>query len=117
MRFPFVWDLGVQGLAMSVSLPYLGKSSEAVQGAVTITDKHGEKLQYDATMADVINIEPFSGASLFQRINAQVNVIVEKTRLDGALGANLFSGSSDNDDVFVWPTARSLDETGPTEEE
>jgi len=95
-----------QKLPAGLSMAYLGKTSTAVRDAVSITAAVGDttEIVFDESQHELaLFFDPLTGMALKGYERLQINLYVDKTFLDSARYANLFSATTDNGDTFVWP--------------
>jgi len=93
------------GAPLAVTQGYLGQTSASVRGAVSLTRPgEAEELYYEADRDELaLFVEPITGTVITGYERLQTNWYIEKSMIDTARYANVFSASTDNGDVFVWP--------------
>merc|ERR1711920_1138068 len=93
------------GAPLAVTHGYLGQTNASVRNAVSITrPAETAEIYYDASKDELaLFVEPITGAVIRGYERLQTNWYIEKSMIDTARYANIFSAESDNDDVFVWP--------------
>merc|ERR1711957_557447 len=93
------------GAPLAVTQGYLGQTDAAVRNAVSITlPSSTEELHYEASKDELaLFVEPITGAVITGYERLQTNWYIERSMVDTARYANVFSAESDNNDVFVWP--------------
>merc|ERR1711920_421258 len=106
-RYDGVIDMAVArgGAPLAVTHGYLGLTNASVRNAVSIT-KPAEtaEMYYDSSKDELaLFVEPITGAVITGYERLQTNWYIEKSMVDTARYANIFSAETDNSDVFVWP--------------
>jgi len=93
------------GAPLAVTHGYLGQTDAAVRNAVSITlPNSAEELHYEAAKDELaLFVEPITGSVITGYERLQTNWYIERSFMDTARYANVFSADSDNNDVFVWP--------------
>jgi len=93
------------GAPLAVTHGYLGQTDASVRNAVSITrPKEAKELHYEAEQDELaLFVEPITGSVITGYERLQTNWYIEKSMIDTARYANVFSASTDNGDVFVWP--------------
>merc|ERR1712051_138378 len=93
------------GAPLAVTHGYLGQTNASVRNAVSITrPAETAEIYYDASKDELaLFVEPITGAVITGYERLQTNWYIEKSMIDTARYANLFSAETDNNDVFVWP--------------
>ena len=94
-----------RGAPAAITMGYLGNTGTSIRDAVSITlPGSTTEIVYDqATDELALFFEPISGRAIKGLERLQTNFYIEKTMLDSTRYANIFSGTTDNGDVFVWP--------------
>jgi len=106
MRHAGVINLeSARGAPAAVTMGYLGNTGTLIRDAVSITlPGSTTEIVYDqATDELALFFEPISGRAIKGLERLQTNFYIEKTMLDSTRYENIFSGTTDNGDVFVWP--------------
>lgn len=108
MRHDGVINLEVaRGAPVAITQAYLHGVDPTIRAAVSITrkgDTTSAELQYAAVHDELaLFVDPISGATLRGYERLQSNFYIEKTLLNSARYANVFSADTDNGDSFVWP--------------
>merc|ERR1712113_754345 len=82
-----------------------GLTNPSVRSAVSITmPDETTEINYDASKDELaLFVEPITGAVVGGYERLQTNWYIEKSMIDTARYANVFSAETDNGDVFVWP--------------
>merc|ERR1712238_235119 len=93
------------GAPLAVTHGYLGQTDASVRNAVSITlPNSAEELHYEAAKDELaLFVEPITGSVITGNERLQTNWYIERSFMDTARYANVFSADSDNNDVFVWP--------------
>jgi hypothetical protein len=108
MRHDGVINLEVsKGAPFAVTQAYLHGTDPTIRSAVSMTrkgDATATELQYVAANDELaLFVDPISGATIKGYERLQLNFYIERTLLDSARYANVFSADTDHGDSFVWP--------------
>merc|ERR1712007_294420 len=93
------------GAPLAVTHGFLGQTNASVRNAVSITrPAETAEIYYDASKDELaLFVEPITGAVITGYERLQMNWYIERSLIDTARYANIFSAQTDNNDVFVWP--------------
>merc|ERR1712238_161668 len=106
------------GAPLAMTLGYLGGTNPSVRDALSITMPSGTTEIYYNPWKDetAVYVEPMTGMVMKGTDRMQTNWYIEKTMFDAKRYANIFSGDTDNGDVFVWPFVYIKQEFGIDDE-
>jgi len=106
------------GAPLAMTLGYLGGTNASVRDALSITMPSGTTEIYYNPWKDetAVYVEPLTGMVMKGTDRMQTNWYIEKTMFDAKRYANIFSGDTDNGDVFVWPFVYIKQEFGIDDE-
>jgi len=105
LRYSWVIDNSEnRGAPLAVTLPYMGLANETIRDSVSIVNSSGAEqyFDHDQHMAQLW-LEPLSGFAVKADERLQNNFYIEKKMFDSSAYANIFTATTDNDDVFIWP--------------
>merc|ERR1711920_1129864 len=93
------------GAPLAVTHGYLGLTNPSVRSAVSITlPTERQEMYYNGSKDELaLFVEPITGAVITGYERLQTNWYIEKSMIDTARYATIFSAETDNNDVFVWP--------------
>jgi len=93
------------GAPLAMTLGYLGGTNASVRDALSISKPNDTtEIYFNASQDEMaVFVEPMTGMVMKGADRMQSNWYIEKTMFDAKRYANIFSGDTDNGDVFVWP--------------
>jgi len=93
------------GAPLAVTHGYLGLTNTHVRDAVSITrPSDTAEIYYDSSKDELaLFVEPITGAVITGYERLQTNWYIERSLIDTARYANVFSAETDFSDGFVWP--------------